>query len=134
MWNAQNTVVFLPTEREYKILSALWKLGPSTVGEIQTLCSEERPMGYTTALKFLQILLAKKAVTRLRDGRRDVYEAIIGIDEVNRALFIKYLRLIHEGSPLHWVRSALKWKLIKSKDLRRLLIKKKTKVSKKKKK
>jgi predicted transcriptional regulator len=121
MWNAKNTPVFLPTESEYKILKALWKLGPSTVGEIQIHCSKDRPMGYTTALKFLQILLAKKAVTRERRGRRDIYQVAVKHEEINRILSLKHLDLLYDGVVIEWVRSALQHKWVKTKDLQRLI-------------
>ncbi|MEY3314691.1 MAG: hypothetical protein SGVNAXEH_000888 [Holophagaceae bacterium] len=132
MWNTKNPPLFLPTEGEYKILRALWKRGPSTVSEIQTLCSEEHPMGYTTALKFLQILLAKKAVIRERRGRRDIYQVAVKYEEVNRILSLKHLALLYDGVAMEWVRSALKYKWIKTKDLQRL-IKPRKKVKKRKK-
>ena len=132
MWNTKNSPLFLPTEGEYKILRALWKRGPSTVSEIQTLCSEEHPMGYTTALKFLQILLAKKAVIRERRGRRDIYQVAVKYEEVNRILSLKHLVLLYDGVAMEWVRSALKYKWIKTKDLQRL-IKPRKKVKKRKK-
>ncbi|MFM8431009.1 MAG: BlaI/MecI/CopY family transcriptional regulator [Holophagaceae bacterium] len=132
MWNTKNPPLFLPTEGEYKILRALWKRGPSTVSEIQTLCSEEHPMGYTTALKFLQILLAKKAVIRERRGRRDIYQVAVKYEEVNRTLALKHLALLYDGVAMEWVRSALKYKWIKTKDLQRL-IKPRKKVKKRKK-
>ena len=121
MWNAKNTPVFLPTEGEYKILKALWKLGPSTVGEIQMHCSKDRPMGYTTALKFLQILLAKKAVTRERRGRLDIYQVAVKHEEVNRILSLKHLDLLYDGLAIEWIRSALQHKWIKTKDIQRLI-------------
>ncbi len=121
MWNAKNTPVFLPTESEYKILKALWKLGPSTVGEIQIHCSKDRPMGYTTALKFLQILLAKKAVTRERRGRRDIYQVAVKHEEINRILSLKHLDLLYDGVAIECVRSALQHKWLKTKDLQRLI-------------
>jgi predicted transcriptional regulator len=125
---------FVPTESEFRILKALWLLGPSTVAAVQAYCSEDRAMGYTTALKFLQILWIKKAVVRRRQGRLDIYQTTVTQEEVNRALILKHLHLMYNGSALLWVRSALKFKLIRTQDLHKLILKKKkTKSSRRKK-
>jgi predicted transcriptional regulator len=57
-----------PTPAELEILAALWELGPATVREIQEHLDRQRPTGYTTVLKLLQIMTDKGLV------RRDVRE------------------------------------------------------------
>jgi BlaI family penicillinase repressor len=45
-----------PTDAELAILNVLWQRGASTVREVQEALSRDRPTGYTTVLKFLQIM------------------------------------------------------------------------------
>ena len=44
-----------PTPAELEILRTLWRLGPSTVREVQKGLPNGRNAGYTTVLKLLQI-------------------------------------------------------------------------------
>ena len=53
-----------PTPAELEILAALWELGPATVREIQEHLDRQRPTGYTTVLKLLQIMTDKGLVHR----------------------------------------------------------------------
>ena len=51
-----------PTPAELEILRVLWKHGPSTVRDVLERLEEQRPTGYTTALKLLQIMTDKGLV------------------------------------------------------------------------
>ena len=62
-----------PTDGELAILQVLWATGPATVGQIQTELEKIRPVGYTTVLKLLQIMLEKGLVTRDESARTHVY-------------------------------------------------------------
>src|SRR5262252_2989759 len=64
-----------PTPAELEILRVLWQLGPSTVREVQERLEAERPTGYTTVLKLLQIMTDKGLVGRDESARAHVYEA-----------------------------------------------------------
>jgi predicted transcriptional regulator len=65
-----------PTDSELAILRVLWKQGPSSVREVQEVLSRERPTGYTTALKLLQIMYEKGLVKRSEMARAHVYSAV----------------------------------------------------------
>ncbi|HEY8998331.1 MAG TPA: BlaI/MecI/CopY family transcriptional regulator, partial [Edaphobacter sp.] len=45
-----------PTEVELELLQALWEKGEATVRELYEVISEQRPLGYTSVLKMLQIM------------------------------------------------------------------------------
>ena len=64
-----------PTPAELEILRVLWQLGPSTVREVQERLEAERPTGYTTVLKLLQIMTDKGLVERDESARAHVYAA-----------------------------------------------------------
>ena len=62
-----------PTEAELAILRTLWTTGPATVREIQRAMNEDKPTGYTTVLKLLQIMTEKGIVERDESVRPQVY-------------------------------------------------------------
>ena len=62
-----------PTDAELAILNVLWDQGPSTVREVQRRLSDARASGYTTVLKFLQIMFDKGLVERDESQRAHVY-------------------------------------------------------------
>lgn len=64
-----------PTDAELAILKVLWDRGPGTVRQILEVLEKERPTGYTTVLKLLQIMTDKGLVTRERQQRTHVYTA-----------------------------------------------------------
>jgi BlaI family transcriptional regulator, penicillinase repressor len=64
-----------PTPAELEILRVLWQHGPRTVREVQEQLDQERPTGYTTVLKLLQIMTDKGLVRRDESARAHVYAA-----------------------------------------------------------
>ena len=71
-----------PTDAELEILSVLWEHGPSTVRFVNDQLNERREVGYTTTLKFLQIMSEKGLVTRNAEGRTHIYEAVSNREQV----------------------------------------------------
>lgn len=65
-----------PSDGELAILRVLWRLGPATVREVHTELSKGRDMGYTTALKLMQIMVEKGLVKRDESARTHVYQAL----------------------------------------------------------
>ena len=57
-----------PTDAELAILSVLWDKGPSTVRDVNEVLNEEKPTGYTTTLKFMQ-LMTEKGLLRRDDSK-----------------------------------------------------------------
>lgn len=62
-----------PTDNELAVLRVLWDRGPCPVREIHEVLSRGKPVGYTTVLKTLQIMVHKRLVTRDARGRAHVY-------------------------------------------------------------
>ena len=48
-----------PTSTELEILRVLWDRGPSTVREVHETLAVNKPVGYTTVLKLLQIMTTR---------------------------------------------------------------------------
>jgi BlaI family penicillinase repressor len=58
-----------PSDMELAILKVLWDRGPSTVRQVLEVLEAQRPLGYTTVLKILQIMRTKELV--VCDARKE---------------------------------------------------------------
>jgi predicted transcriptional regulator len=75
-----------PTDAELEVLRVLWSRGPSTVRQIHDVLDREKPRGYTTILKTIQIMTEKRLVLRDTSDRRHVYRARLSEDRTQRQL------------------------------------------------
>jgi BlaI family penicillinase repressor len=66
-----------PTQAELELLQILWAKESATVREIYDALNLERPSGYTTVLKLLQIMTVKGLVARDEAGRAHIYRATL---------------------------------------------------------
>lgn len=73
-----------PTEAELRILSALWERGPSTVRDVHSQLGSRT--GYTTVLKFMQIMTDKRLLTRDERGRSHIYKPAIAAERTQKHL------------------------------------------------
>jgi len=96
-----------PTEGELAILRVLWERGPSTVRGVVEELSRERRAGYTTVLKFLQIMTEKGLVRRDEARRTHVYEAAISADRTKRQFVRDLIDQLFAGSAPQLVFQAL---------------------------
>lgn len=96
-----------PTASELPILTVLWKQGPSTVREVHTTLSRGQEIGYTTVLKFLQIMHKKGLVTRDSSAMAHVYEAAFGEADVKQGLVKDLMDGVFQGSVKNLLLSAL---------------------------
>jgi predicted transcriptional regulator len=87
-----------PTPSELAILQILWSRGPSTVREIHEVLATEKNVGYTSALKQLQIMTAKGLVTRTEDQRAHVYEAMQPAEKTKQQFAADVLQRVFRGS------------------------------------
>ena len=71
-----------PTEAELELLRILWDKEPATVRDIYDALNREKPSGYTTVLKLLQIMTAKGIVMRDEANRAHVYRSAFTQDEM----------------------------------------------------
>ena len=96
-----------PTDAELAILRVLWGRGPSTVREVQKELNRERATGYTTVLKFLQIMTEKGLVERDESERTHVYRTRQAEGQTQRQLIRDLLDRAFGGSALKLVAQAL---------------------------
>ena len=96
-----------PTNAELAILTVLWQRGPSTVREVHEALTRDQDTGYTTVLKFLQIMHQKGLVTRDDSARAHVYEAAVSEADTQNSLVKDLLEGAFQGSAQKLVLSAL---------------------------
>jgi predicted transcriptional regulator len=108
---------FNPTPSELEILHILWTRGPSTVREIHDELSKEKDVGYTSALKFLQIMTTKGLVTRSEEQRAHVYSASEPAEATKQQLATDVLQRVFRGSASQLMQHALSGRRSSKKEL-----------------
>ena len=87
-----------PTDAELAILRVLWERGPSTVKAVHQVLEGSRKAGYTTVLKFLQIMVEKGLVTRDETSFAHVYQAKIPQEQAERSMVADLMDRAFDGS------------------------------------
>jgi BlaI family transcriptional regulator, penicillinase repressor len=108
MVRAKSDGIPRPTNAELGILRVLWDLGPSTVRSVHdTLLAEKENLGYTTVLKFLQIMHRKGLVKRDDWERAHVYAPTVSRFETQQQLTSFLVDNVFDGSRSQLVLQAL---------------------------
>ena len=87
-----------PTDAELEILHVLWANGPSTVRQVHENLSQGRDIGYTTALKLMQIMYEKGLLTRAETGKSHTYSAAVGEEATQQNLVDRFVETAFRGS------------------------------------
>ncbi|MDB5240338.1 MAG: transcriptional regulator [Spirosoma sp.] len=87
-----------PTDSELEILHVLWTSGPSTVRQVHESLSLSRDIGYTTALKLMQIMYEKGLLTREETNRSHTYAAAVTEEDTQRGLVDRFVETAFRGS------------------------------------
>lgn len=90
-----------PTPREMNIIQILWRLGPATVRQIhEELISQPgaKQIGYTTSLKFMQIMLEKGLLTRKTEERTHYYAPTISEKQNVQEVLDEIVERTYKGS------------------------------------
>jgi BlaI family penicillinase repressor len=109
-----------PTDRELEILRVLWEFGPSTVRRVHEIVSEDSETGYTTSLKFMQIMLEKGLVVRDTSARTHIYRAVAEEANVQRQLAADLVNKAFGGSAQKLVMQALEEKQVPQREIIRI--------------
>ncbi len=96
-----------PTESELTILRVLWDKGPSNVRVVHETISLTREMGYTTALKLMQIMHEKGLLTREKDGKTHIYRPAIPQKNTQQQLLDRLVNTAFSGSSMQLIMQAL---------------------------
>lgn len=99
--------VTLPTAAELAILRVLWDQGSSTVRDVHQAVYADTDIGYTSALKIMQNMLAKGLVTRTEDARQHVYAAAVSERPTLNRLVRGWMDSAFAGSSLALAMQAL---------------------------
>ena len=87
-----------PTDAELEILHVLWKNGPCTVRQVYEELNQSREIGYTTALKLMQIMYEKGLLTRDEEARSHTYTANVSEEDTQRNLVDRFVETAFRGS------------------------------------
>ena len=96
-----------PTESELEILKVLWEHGPSSVRFVNEEINKRKETGYTTTLKFMQIMLEKGLLTRNTETRSHIYDAVVSREATQKDLLGKFVNNVFGGSAMNLVMQAL---------------------------
>lgn len=99
----RKSTIPVPTDAELAILRILWRSGPSTVREVwdalgRPKAGGRKRVGYTTALKLLQIMHDKGLVARDESDRSHVYRPRVEEEETETRLVHDLARRVFAGS------------------------------------
>lgn len=97
----------LPTTSELEILRVIWQRGPSTVREVYRTLAVDREVGYSTVLKFMQIMMEKGTLLRDESVRPQVYRAARPRRDTQRFLVRDLITRVFGGSSASLVMQAL---------------------------
>ena len=98
-----------PTESELAILQVLWDRGPQTVRAVNDSLNgvTDRPIGYTTTLKIMQLMADKGLVDRDVSNRSHVYAAAVAQERTEKNLLRRFVDRTFGGSRTQLVLRAL---------------------------
>jgi BlaI family penicillinase repressor len=75
-----------PTESELSILRVLWEHAPRSVREVHEAIAADKPVGYTTVLKTLQIMFDKGLVKRDERQKAHLYRPAMPAPRMQKRL------------------------------------------------
>ena len=96
-----------PTDRELAILRILWEHGPTTVRRVNEAMNADKPTGYTTTLKLMQIMAEKGLLRRDESQFKHVYKPAITEERTQKQLIGDLLDRAFAGSAEKLVMRAL---------------------------
>ena len=96
-----------PTEAELELLRVLWDKGSAAVRELHEVVSQQRPLGYTSVLKTLQIMTEKGLVERTEAGKAHIYRAAASQEETQNQLLRDLSERLFSGSAAQLAMHAL---------------------------
>ena len=96
-----------PTESELEILQVLWEKETATVREVHDEISKTKDIGYTTALKLLQIMFEKGLVSRDDSSKTHIYKPAVSREKTQKHLLGKMIDNVFSGSSSELVMQAL---------------------------
>lgn len=87
-----------PTPAELEILNVLWKNGEANTQTVNNELNKIRPIGYTTTLKSMQLMVDKGYLDRRREGKSHVYFPVIQESATKGNLLDRFINATYAGS------------------------------------
>ena len=109
-----------PTDSEMKILSVIWEHGPKTFREVYDLISQKETIGYTTVLKFMQIMTEKGLLERDASIRPQVFSAAQPQQQTQKMMLRDLVDRAFAGSPGNLALQALSTRKSTPQELREI--------------
>jgi BlaI family transcriptional regulator, penicillinase repressor len=109
-----------PTDRELTILRILWENGPSTVQHVNSEMNKERPTGYTTTLKLMQLMVEKGLLVRNEAKYKHIYKPATSEEKTLNQVVGDLLDRAFCGSAEKLVMRALSAKKVSPEELSRI--------------
>lgn len=106
-----------PTEAELELLAALWARGSATVRELFDDLGRDRPRGYTSVLKTLQIMTEKGLVERTEQGKAHLYRAAASQADTQSQLLRDLTTRLFAGSAAQLAMHALSMETVDADEL-----------------
>ncbi len=100
-------MAYKPTDSELEILNILWQKEKASVREVHEKIAEIKDTGYTTTLKIMQIMHAKKLLNRKEHGRGHIYMPAISEKEIQNSLLNRFTAMAFGGSAKKLIMRAL---------------------------
>lgn len=82
---------------QLRIMRVLWELGSATVADVQRGLSGTR-LAYTTVATMLRKMEQRGLVRHVEEGRKFVYRAAVGMNEVSRSMASDLVDRLFDGS------------------------------------
>jgi predicted transcriptional regulator len=124
MYEKVRTLTFMarqppkPTESELRILAVLWRHGPSTVRQVHA--QFDRGTGYTTVLKFMQLMTEKGLLRREKKGKGHIYRPAVAQEQTQKHLVDELLHRAFGGSLRKLLVAALSARKSSDQDLKEI--------------
>jgi len=96
-----------PTAAELEILAILWEKKEASVRQVHEEVSLTKETGYTTTLKTMQNMHAKKLLARDEEKRSHIYSALISQEDTQQSLVKNFIGKAFGGSAKKLVMQAL---------------------------
>ena len=106
------------TPLELEIMNILWDDGPATVAEVQPKLKGD--LAYTTVMTMLNVLLRKRKVKRIQEGRAFRYRPIVTRQRATGSAVEDLVKRMFGGSTEALLMTLVETRGIGSKDLERL--------------
>lgn len=98
---------YVPTDAELEILQVLYEHGPQTVRFVNDEINKSREVGYTTTLKFMQMMLEKNILHRDIIDRIHIYQPLISENQTQKTVVNDLLHRAFRGSATNLVMNLL---------------------------